>query len=196
MKIGITSWKYMDLGSSEGLWRVEYNSYDEATTFDDGVMTKEIFHENNLSQHLHKDWVWMMELYAIGLYIWQIVPVLNDKAGKRAAWSTNLNKEVPAQVLRLLSIRRTLRSRLVLPNGVVNFPGVDLQPMTVVTEELNYDTATAEIIKHHGERSAHGPSRRQLGLWLIILQLIPTNPEHYLKAVLILGHLGRHPGSP
>ncbi|KAL5093905.1 hypothetical protein Trisim1_009381 [Trichoderma cf. simile WF8] len=97
----------------------------------------------------------MEELYKrTGVKRWHLNPVLVEAAGSRADWTSSFGQNVVAPVLGLLSLRRALRSRLMLPDGTPCYPGADLLPMTIVIEELNFDRKRQNYIQDHGRTCA------------------------------------------
>jgi hypothetical protein len=84
---------------------------------------------------------------ATGARVWTIVLSLVEAAGRAAGWSSDFGQSVVSVVLRTLSLRRTLRSRLLLPDENLSFPAADLLPMTMSTEELRFDPACRAHVK-------------------------------------------------
>lgn len=60
----------------------------------------------------------MEEFYKrTGVKIWHLNTIFVEAAGSRADWTSSFGQNIVAPVLGLLSLRRALRSRLVLPDG-------------------------------------------------------------------------------
>ncbi|PNP51939.1 hypothetical protein THARTR1_07148 [Trichoderma harzianum] len=160
------------IGHVEGLWNDEYDPYEEETVFADGSKTRGILSESFIKEHPSLEWAKLKEFHhKTGIKLWQINPFLVDAAGRAAEWSSDFGQKVVSVVLQILSLRRTLRSRLVLPDGSVSYPGADLLPMVISTEELSFDRTHEDAVKKHGHDTAnnsfsvsqHGPtlSRRE-----------------------------------
>ncbi|KAL7929446.1 hypothetical protein V8C35DRAFT_284402 [Trichoderma chlorosporum] len=114
-----------DIDYLEGLWRDEYDPFAEVKKF------------------LERD-----------IRIWQIDPHLVERVGRAAQWSSSFGKDVISVVLKVVSLRRTLQSRLVLPDGEVCFPASGLQPMKIVTEELTFDKKRRAVVLQYGRVAA------------------------------------------
>ncbi|KAL6901178.1 hypothetical protein GGI43DRAFT_383518 [Trichoderma evansii] len=138
-------------------WRSLKPEYDPSNdnVWGDGTATKGIFTPEFKEQNPSEGWDQMQSFYRqTGVKIWQLCPPIVEEAGQRASWSSSFGQKVVSVILRILSLCRSLHSRLLLPDGTVSYPDADLLPMTIATEELNYDKKNQNRIKEHGRESA------------------------------------------
>lgn len=143
-----------DFGDIEGLWKPEYDPSND-NTWEDGTTTKGIFTTQFKQNNPSEGWDQMQAFYQqTGVKIWQLCPPVVQAAGERASWSSSFGQNVVSVILRILSLCRSFYSRLRLPDGSVSYPGADLPPMTISTEELNYDQRYQNRIKEHGQKIA------------------------------------------
>ncbi|KAL7934734.1 hypothetical protein V8C35DRAFT_327100 [Trichoderma chlorosporum] len=141
-------------GYTQGLWDETYDPNVD-NTWPDGEETQGIFTEKFMNSYPSEGWGQMREFYErTGIKIWQLNPSLVDKAGRGADWSIAFGQKVMSVVLKMVSLRRTLRSRLILPTGQVCFPAADLLPMTIITEELSFDPSRRALVQDHGRNMA------------------------------------------
>ncbi|KAM0263140.1 hypothetical protein ACHAQJ_001293 [Trichoderma viride] len=149
---GVTG--YADYGSILGLWRTNYDPTKE-NQWEDGTSTRGIFTSEFKAKYPSKSWDELEEFHRrTGVKIWQLDPVIVDAAGRQAEWSSSFGQGVVSAILGLVSLRRSLRSRLVLPDGSACYPGAGLLPMTITTEELNFDSERQSYIRDHGRTCA------------------------------------------
>ncbi|UKZ55768.1 hypothetical protein TrVGV298_009592 [Trichoderma virens] len=142
------------IGYTQGLWEENYDP-NINNTWPNGKETKGIFTEKFLKSCPSEGWTQMQEFYKrTGVKIWQINPTLVERAGRQAEWSSAFGQKVMSVVLGMVSLHRTQRSRLILPDGQVCFPAADLMPMTIITEELSYDPARRPLVQEHGRNIA------------------------------------------
>ncbi|KAL7940427.1 hypothetical protein V8C42DRAFT_356270 [Trichoderma barbatum] len=145
-----------EIGHMEGLWSEEYDPFEEETIFDDGTRTRGILTDSFMAKHPSQDWAKVKQVYyRTDIRLWQIDPSLVERVGRAADWSTTFGKKVVSAVLRTVSLRRTLRSRLLLPDGNISFPVADLLPMVISTEELNFDKSRQALVQKHGRDAAN-----------------------------------------
>lgn len=143
-----------NFGDIEGLWKPEYDP-SNGNVWGDGTTTKGIFAPEFKEQNPAEGWDQMQSFYRqTGVKIWQLCPPIVEAAGQHSSWSSSFGQNVVSVILRVLSLCRSLHSRLLLPDGSVSYPGADLLPMTIVTEELNYGQEYQHDIKEHGRTSA------------------------------------------
>lgn len=143
-----------NFGDIDGLWKPEYDP-SNYNVWGDGTATKGIFTPEFKEQNPSEGWDQMQSSYRqTGVKIWQLCPPIVEAAGQRASWSSSFGQNVVSAIFRILSLCRSLHSRLLLPDGTVSYPGADLLPMTIATEELNYDKENQTRIKEHGRESA------------------------------------------
>ncbi|KAM6484740.1 hypothetical protein HDV62DRAFT_379126 [Trichoderma sp. SZMC 28011] len=154
-KIGIKAvTEHADYGNIQGLWRTSYDP-DNENQWEDGTSTADIFTATFKAKYPSKSWDEMEGFYRrTGVKIWQLNPVIVEAAGQKAEWSSSLGQNVVSAILGLLSLQRSLRSRLVLPDGTACYPRTDLPPMTIATEELNFDGKRQSYIRDHGRLCA------------------------------------------
>lgn len=154
-KIGIEAVaEYADYGSIQGLWRTSYDPYNE-NRWEDGTFTRGVFTAEFKAKYPSKSWDEMEEFYErTGVKIWQLNPVIVEAAGREAEWSGSFGQNVVSVILRILALQRSLGSRLLLPDGAVCYPRADLHPMTIATEELNFDSNCQSYIRDHGRLCA------------------------------------------
>ncbi|KAL7906500.1 P-loop containing nucleoside triphosphate hydrolase protein [Trichoderma velutinum] len=150
-KIGIkAATEYADYGNIQGLWRTSYDP-DNNNQWEDGSSTLGVFTAEFKGKYPPKSWDEMEDFYKrTGVKIWQLNPVIVEAAGRKAEWSSSFGQNVVSAIFGLLALRRCLRSRLVLPNGTACYPGAELPPMTIATEELNFDSKRQSYIRDHG----------------------------------------------
>ncbi|KAG9503272.1 hypothetical protein J7337_006115 [Fusarium musae] len=67
---------------------------------------------------------------------WMLHPDIYRAAGQRHHWGSNLPLWVVRPIFKFIHIRRTMRTKLTLPDGTVTYPGVDLLPPDLHFEEL------------------------------------------------------------
>lgn len=143
-----------DFGNIEGLWKPEYDPCID-NTWEDGTTTNGIFTIHFKQRNPSEGWGQMQSFYKkTSVKIWQLCPPIVQMAGERASWSSSFGQNVVSVILRTLSLRRSLYSPLRLPDGSVSYPGADLLPMTIATEELSYDQRYQTKIKEHGQTIA------------------------------------------
>ncbi|KAL6825252.1 hypothetical protein V8C40DRAFT_287715 [Trichoderma camerunense] len=154
-KIGIKAvTEHADYGNIQGLWRTSYDP-DNENQWEDGTSTAGIFTATFKAKYPSKSWDEMEGFYRrTGVKIWQLNPVIVEAAGQKAEWSSSFGQNVVSAILGLLSLQRSLRSRLVLPDGTACYPRTDLPPMTIATEELNFDGKRQSYIRDHGRLCA------------------------------------------
>ncbi|KAF3073075.1 hypothetical protein CFAM422_004964 [Trichoderma lentiforme] len=154
-KIGIKAvTEYADYGNIQGLWRTSYDP-DNENQWEDGTSTAGIFTAKFKAKYPSKSWDEMEGFYKrTGVKIWQLNPVIVEAAGRKAEWSSSFGQNVVSAILGLLALQRSLRSRLVLPDGTACYPRTDLPPMTIATEELNFDSKRQSHIRDHGRLCA------------------------------------------
>ncbi|KAL7813893.1 hypothetical protein V8C44DRAFT_363803 [Trichoderma aethiopicum] len=144
----------MDIGYMQGLWDEQYDPHVD-NTWPNGEETKGIFNETFMESCPSDAWTQMQDFYRrTGVKVWQINPSLLARAGHQAEWSSSFGQKVVSVVLKTVSLRRTPRSRLILPDGQVSFPAADLLPMTIITEELRFDPARRDLVQEHGRNIA------------------------------------------
>ncbi|KAH0524312.1 hypothetical protein TsFJ059_006841 [Trichoderma semiorbis] len=150
-KIGIKAvTEYVDYGNIQGLWRTSYDP-DNQNQWEDGTSTVGIFTAMFEAKYPSKSWDEMEGFYnRTGVKIWQLNPVIVEAAGRKAEWSSSFGQNVVSAILGLLALQRSLGSRLVLPDGAACYPRTGLPPMTIVTEELNFDSKRQSHIRDHG----------------------------------------------
>ncbi|PTB47394.1 hypothetical protein M431DRAFT_102340 [Trichoderma harzianum CBS 226.95] len=145
----------MAIGYIQGLWHEDYKPDGKATHWKDGDETAAIFSEKFTTRYPSEGWAQMEEFWKrTGVKIWQLNPALVSQAGRHAEWSSVFGQNVISVVLQTLSLHRTLNSRLILPDGQVSFPGTELLPMTIITEELNFDRSIRFRVQEHGRNCA------------------------------------------
>lgn len=119
-------WHQLDFKSTEGKYAIGYSlglwdkDYDPNTgnTWPDGSKTKGIFSAQFMAEHPAEGWKQMQDFYnRTGVKIWQICPSLVESCGSEAKWSSNFGQRVVSVILKIVSLHRTLRSRLALPDG-------------------------------------------------------------------------------
>ncbi|KAK0759458.1 hypothetical protein N5P37_007646 [Trichoderma harzianum] len=156
-------WHQLDFKSTEGKYAIGYSlglwdkDYDPNTgnTWPDGSKTKGIFSEQFMAEHPAEGWKQMQDFYnRTGVKIWQICPSLVESCGSEAKWSSGFGQKVVSVILKIVSLHRTLRSRLALPDGQISYPGADLLPMTIITEELSFDETLRAHVQEHGRQMA------------------------------------------
>lgn len=154
-KIGIKAvTEYVDYGNIQGLWRTSYDP-DNQNQWEDGTSTVGIFTAKFKAKYPSKTWDEMEGFYnRTGVKIWQLNPVIVEAAGRKAEWSSSFGQNVVSAILGLLALQRSLISRLVLPDGTACYPRTDLPPMTIATEELNFDSKRQSYIRDHGRLCA------------------------------------------
>lgn len=150
---GHTNWERLMLGDLSHLWHDQYDPFKKVNSIV-GTETLGVFHDSNgfieseAGQKMHKFWLdhkWP---------VWQLCPDLVKLAGDQGKWGIGFAKCVVSKILSMLSLRRTLRTPLALPDGKITYPALELPPMTVLTEELYYDTLNRAKVQEHGEAMA------------------------------------------
>jgi hypothetical protein len=142
------------VGCLEGLWHDKYDpTVEDNKLFDE--ITHGIFSEMFMAENQCSGLVKAKNIYdESGLKVWCLSPTLVEAAGHAASWSSEHGQNVVSSILGLLAVKRTLRTRLMLPDGNLSFHGADLLPMVVSTEELNFDTSCRGSVKTHGRHIA------------------------------------------
>lgn len=156
-----------DIGWLPGLYAPSYDPTIEETEMD-GRVVKGIFSQPYLEKHPalkrlrdhyfenHRNRSWMLS------------PHLLKMCGRELGWATDLGAQVVAHVMRVIEIKRTLRSSVVVPlddavestrngdadeqgraeiNGIVGkrvFPAQYLLPATIRVEEVGFRHGTAD----------------------------------------------------
>ncbi|KAK4078931.1 hypothetical protein Trihar35433_36 [Trichoderma harzianum] len=138
----------------EGLWREDYDPEKEWNVFDRRRKTRGILSESFIEEHPSKCWGKVKKFLQNGVKIWQLNPFFVERVGREAEWSSAIGKDVISAILRAVSLRRTQRSRLLLPNGEVCFPSADMLPMKVISEELTFDKTRKNLVRKHGRDAA------------------------------------------
>ncbi|UKZ47447.1 hypothetical protein TrVGV298_001665 [Trichoderma virens] len=128
----LLNWKHpVKVSDLEGLWSEDYDPFKRENVFADGPKTRSIFAEAFATENPPTEWKRMKDFYR----------------------RTKIKKAVSV-TLRIVSLRRTLRSRLILPDGSISFPAADILPMIISTEELQFDAGRRAVILKHGREAA------------------------------------------
>lgn len=143
-----------EIGYWEGLWREDYDPEKEWNVFDRRRKTRGILSQSFIEEHPSKYWGKVKKFLRDGVKIWQLNPFFVEGVGREAEWSSAFGKDVVSVILRAVSLRRTQRSRLLLPNGEVCFPSADMLPMKIISEELTFDKTRKNLVRKHGRDAA------------------------------------------
>ncbi|UKZ74010.1 hypothetical protein TrVFT333_001664 [Trichoderma virens FT-333] len=109
-------------GDLEGLWSEDDDLFKRENVFADGFKIHGIFAESFAAENPSTEWRKLKDFYRrTRIKLWQIDPSLVELAGREAEWSTKFGKKVVPVILGIVSLRRTLRSRLILPDGSISF---------------------------------------------------------------------------
>ena len=81
------------------------------------------------------------------LRLWQLSPRLLRHTGERFKWNVEFGRSIVLPLLRLVGIFFSRSSKIELPNGTVQFPGVGIPPIMTITEELCHGPAEHERVR-------------------------------------------------
>jgi hypothetical protein len=153
-EIDVYAWDSMKIGNCSGLWHHGYDPYAYKNELEDPLVSV----HGLLSPELIDKYPGLAKMKGIyeqtGVPIWQMNPFLFKRAGKEMEWGTSFGQQVVRPILGLLSIRRTPRSPVKLPDGKSTYPGVDLLPMQIITEELCFGPGLKKVAKEYGDKMA------------------------------------------
>lgn len=88
---------------------------------------------------LHRDGRTCRRLWdQYGVRAWMMNSFLIQSVGEAGKWDIRVATNVMQPLLRMLSLRRTIKTPLTLPTGETVYPALELSPMTVLTEEVKF----------------------------------------------------------
>lgn len=82
---------------------------------------------------LFRDW-----FDAEGIRAWVLHPGMFDDLGRALEWNEKFAADVVQPILRVIQRRRTMNTRLVLPDKSADFPGAAIPPHRIVQHEVAY----------------------------------------------------------
>ncbi|KAF5693556.1 metal-nicotianamine transporter YSL11 [Fusarium denticulatum] len=71
--------------------------------------------------------------------LWMVNPDIFRAAAGTFSWETNAAHLVMRPIFKMLQVRRTMRTRLKLPDGNMSYPAQDLLPSLIVLEEVSHN---------------------------------------------------------
>lgn len=135
------------IGDPAQLYQLDYDPNREMLVENDVVTrTPGLFHVMDDGPALHAfKAAWEKEKIAL----WMLSPRLFTATGSRMNWSVDFGRKVVRPLLKTIMIRWSRTSRLKLPDGTVEYPGVGIPPVNNVTEELCHGPSRHAEVKDH-----------------------------------------------
>lgn len=138
------------LGDYAGLYDPNYDPVRGLVAGDSGeIRTQGLFPllDSGSADDVHACAVFRQAWEEHRLRLWQLSPRLLRHTGERFKWNVEFGRSIVLPLLRLAGIFVSRSSKVELPDGTVQFPGVGIPPITTITEELCHGTAEHERVQ-------------------------------------------------